>query len=292
MNLAAALACGEPEFLGHRIPKPYRVLAFFLEDDAREIQDKLKRILPDYAKAEGRLALNTREDFISNGITIDVSNARFQMAVKDACRKFRPDLIIFDNLAQMVSADYNNAKAIHLLTNFTFGLTFANNSGFNAAVLIAAHPRKRGGDENQSTLADDPEGFFENVMGSSHFVNSCGSLWGLERNREDVVTFIGGSQRVTGGDRIMKLEVNDAGRLQVISDFGINLALALDTEKRRQAWNLLPNPPKVFSYLEAIEMVAPAIKQTGFYSFWKDRLIPMKLVIETSPGSNRYIKAH
>jgi hypothetical protein len=82
---------------------------------------------------------------------------------------------------------------------------FAKKREEHAEALAAAHPRKGAGttqdtmgDRQKITLANNPEEFFEATMGSSHFINSTGSLWGIERDEEDQTTILLGSQRVTG----------------------------------------------------------------------------------------------
>src|SRR5215471_9589800 len=49
-----------------------------------------------------------------------------------------PDLVIFDNLGQLIGADYNNATRVHELIQFVCEI----GNDFNSAVVIAAHPRK------------------------------------------------------------------------------------------------------------------------------------------------------
>jgi hypothetical protein len=287
LNLAVALSTGAHEFLGYPLTDKYKVLIFFLEDDTREIQDKLQHIIRDN-EVGARLALLTREDFLQANIPIQLEGKKFREAVLAECENHQPDLVIFDNLAQMIGADYNNSQRIHVLASFCYELT----NKFNAAVLVAAHPRKRSNDNNaiHSSLRSDSEEFFEDVMGSSHFVNSFGSLWGLERDlNTDRTVFLGGAQRVTGQQSITTFEVSEEGGISIISDFDENLRMALNTEKREAAWHLLPNHP--FTYLEAVEAVKPRMSsQSTFYAWWKDYLIRLKLIKPYK--DNRYIKAN
>ena len=74
-NLLVSLTTGRPDFLGYPIPNAVRASVFFLEDDAREIQDKVRRLL-NGASTEGRLTIHTREDFYKRHIAIDVGNKR------------------------------------------------------------------------------------------------------------------------------------------------------------------------------------------------------------------------
>ena len=111
----------------------------------------------------------------------------------------------------------------------------------NAAVIIPSHPRKNAsGDKKLELSAPTKTEFFESLMGSSHFINSTGNLWALERNEEhDRITFVGGRQRSEGGDRTLYIQY-DAGNFTVLDDAEANRDNVLNTEKRRQAWDLLP----------------------------------------------------
>jgi len=216
-----------------------RVVAFFLEDDAREIQDKLNSM--SGGSFGGRLAVYTRDDFFRDKIRMAVSSPPFRDRVKQICAQHRADLIVMDNLAHLIGADYNNSAKIHEVFSFTWELT-----RLNASVIIAAHPRKRSKGDGMFnpnvTLRNSPEDFFEEVMGSSHFVNSCGSLWGIERNIETNRTdFLGGTQRLNGEQSLMLLEKSEDGSFRLVTDdWEESKRLALNTVPRRKAWELLP----------------------------------------------------
>ena len=286
LNLALALILGG-DFLGYPIKRRLRVAALFLEDDAREIQDKLKRMLRGReSQMEGRLSILTRQDFTLNRISISVTEQAFRNYVDTVCKKEKPDLIIFDNMAQLVGADYSNPKLMHQLANYGFGLTLDH----NCAVLFAAHPRKRPSGDTQSPrgLREDPEAFFEEVMGSSHFVNSCGSLWGLERDPEtDETIFLGGAQRVTGEQSLVRLSKDEFDWFQVVSDLKDNLEYATKTQARRKAWPLLPTSE--FSYLEGFQAVKSQMRSQSTFHLWWQTLIRLNLVSESQSG--RYTKA-
>jgi hypothetical protein len=110
-SLATALALPEAEFLGYKIPRSYRVLTLLLEDDAGELQERFQ-LLMGRRSAEGRLAIYTREDFQSEGIalTLDPNLPNFRTRIQAICAGHRPDLIIFDNLAHLIGAAYNDTK--------------------------------------------------------------------------------------------------------------------------------------------------------------------------------------
>jgi hypothetical protein len=259
-------------------------MIFLLEDDAREIQDKLRRV-SDGSDTAGRLALVTREDLHEQCIPIDIDDKTFRAFVGESCQGHNPDLIVFDNLAQMVNADYNNAKMIHQVAKFSFDLAKAT----NAAVLVAAHPRKRSQEASSArpSLRTDPEAFFEEVMGSSHFINSFGSLWGLERDQDtDRTVFVGGAQRVTGEQSVASFELDENRKVRLISDYDVNLEHALNTPARTTAWGLLPDTP--FTYNEGCEAVKPAMKSSStFHGWWRDYLKRLGLVV---PNGDRWVK--
>ena len=173
-------AAGLPEFLGYKIPKPFRSLLFFLEDDDRGLQDKLKRMIGKDLNLEGRLRVVTRQELMSKGVPIDVRDTSFIAAVDHWIEEHEPDFIVFDNLAHLVGADYNDARTIHQLVTQVF--KWAEKS--NAAIMIAAHPKKLD-QKFRVTLAESgQEAFMESVMGSSHFINSMGCLYAIELDKK------------------------------------------------------------------------------------------------------------
>jgi AAA domain len=131
-NLVLALVLCLSDFLGYSIPAPARVLCFYLEDDAGELQAKLKRMAGDRLSPESRerLALYVREDFYRAAIPIDATNPQFHRFVFNKCAAHKPDIIIFDNLSQLIGADHNNSKLIHQLMQLMWQIT----KEFNAAV--------------------------------------------------------------------------------------------------------------------------------------------------------------
>jgi hypothetical protein len=287
VSLATALTAPQAEFLGYSISGGKRVVVFFLEDDAREIQDKLN--LVKNHSYEGRLAIHTRDEFFHAGIPINVTDPRFQKRVEEICGQHHADLIVFDNLAHLIGADYNNPTKVHNVTSFAWKLT----SQFNASVIIAAHPKKRSGKPDdvfnpKVSLRSDPEAFFEEVMGSSHFINSCGSLWGIERNIQTNRTdFLGGTQRLTGEQSLAVLEKDDDGLLRLVTDdWQENLSLVLNTNARRAAWELLPLGR--FSYLDGQRAVQTVMRSSSTYNTWFNQLKRHRLVL---PDGDEYRKA-
>lgn len=282
-NLGLAAALPRVNFLGYPIPNALRVLILYLEDDAGEVQIRLKRMSRGELPEE-RFALYTREDFYRAKVPINGTHPQFQKFMTDVCSAHHPDVIIFDNLAHLIGADYNNPKIVHELTSFLFRLT----ADFNAAVIIAAHPRKRDKHgKGTPSLCDDYEGYFEEAMGSSHFVNSCGSLWGIERDPStDRTVFLGGTQRFTGQQSLMTLEKDESDWLQVLDNLEVNLPLALNTPGRKKAWELLSDEP--FSYTEGETAVKPAMKSSSTFHGWFQQCLRLGLIVR---DGDRYRKA-
>lgn len=124
-------------------------------------------------------------------------------------------------------------------------------------------------------------------MGSSHFINSMGSLWGIERDEEIGRSyFLGGTQRLTGTQAAAQLELNDSGWFEVVSEFDTNFGLAVNTEKRRLAWSLLPGGR--FTYMEGVNATKPALKSQGSFNPWWRELLRLGLVVPCADG--KYVK--
>jgi hypothetical protein len=286
-NIAIAGALGN-DYLGFKIPHAFNTVAFLLEDDPGELQDKFCGMLGNEEMPK-RVHIYTRNDFVAKQIPIDMGNPKFREFVlsRCLCNDCKPDLVMFDNLGMLIGADYNNSKRIHSLTDVTYKLT----QQLNAAVLIAAHPRKGAGttldtfgDREKVTLANNPEEFFEATMGSSHFINSTGSLWGIERNEEDQTTILLGSQRVTGRQSITRAEKNENGWFELLDDKELAFAAAVNTPKRAKAWRLLPKPPATFSYLEAETLFSSQkVLAPSNFNAWFKELRRVGLIAEPTP---------
>jgi hypothetical protein len=279
-NLVLALTLPKPDFLGYRIPEARRVAIFYLEDDPSELQEKLKLQRGNGDTAD-RLHLFTKEDVFQVGARTSAADQKFREYVQEKCAEARPDLIVFDNLSHLLEGDYSNAKRVHELVTFSYRL----NKQFNAAALFLAHPRKQSA-EFKVGLTYDPEQFFEEVLGSSHIINSTGTLWGIQRI-EEVTHFVGGAQRYVGTQGATALEYNkDEGWFEAQDNFTMNLPLVVNTEKRRSAWAAFPS---TFAYSEARNAAKPYLKSEGsFTPFWKE--LKQKKLIVSSDGEH-YQKA-
>jgi CheY-like chemotaxis protein len=244
-DLAVSLAVPATDFIGYPILDPRRSLLLILEDDSGEFQEKLRKVIGDRT-TKGRIRIITRDDFLEAGLSIDVREEGFREAVRKWVKEHKPDLIVIDNLAHVIDADYSDPKRIHELMQFCYQLA----KEYDAAVILAAHPRKDDG-EHPVSLRISPTQFFEAVMGSSHFVNSTGSLWGLERPElEEYSVFLGGRQRGNGQQQACFISMDDQGRFELLPEAEANLPLVLNTQQRQAAWANLPGPPGTFTYTE------------------------------------------
>jgi len=278
-NIAFAGALKATEYLGFKIPRPFSTVAFYLEDDETELKIKLDRMAQG-VKGIKLFHLYTREDFWRWRIPIDVKDTRFVRRVLEACDAAKPDLVTFDNLGHLIGADYNNPTAVHALMN---DLIFPLQHLYNAAVLIAAHPRKgsRVNDDADEpiSLVKTPELFFEETMGSSHFINTTGSLWGVERDYNTERSHLClGSQRFTGARGSFTLvEKDDADWFHIVNDLMEAGKLALNTPKRKEAWSRLPESD--FTYVQARDVLVKGVMAGGTFNDWWKELVRLHLIV-------------
>ncbi len=277
IQLALDLAAGEPQFLGYDINAPRRSLLFLLEDDPLELQEKMRRQL-NARDVGDRVAVYTREDFFHAGIPTDAGVAEFRQFIQDQAAQHRPDLIVLDNLAYLVDADYGDSTKIHHLGKFVYALA----RDFNTAVIIAAHPRKQSSNEDHSVHLEDGDGtpFFESIMGSSHFINSMGSLWGMERQEERCL-FLGGRQRGDGYQQRAYLELDDRNCFQVVADATIQREHVLNTSARLAAWDHLP---QVFGFNDGRKSTERDLKARRTYSEWIAQCVRLGVLRKNTEG--------
>lgn len=290
LQLALSLTTwGSSGFLGHNIPSKRRVLLYLLEDDSRELQDRLNRMLEsmeDAGDTEGRLVIRTKDDFHLNGVPIGVANKTFREVVEEDCKTHKPDLILLDNLGFLVAAEFNEASVIHDYIKFVTYLS----QKFDCAVITAAHPRKQGNGKDAVTLENSRDMFFEEVMGSSHFVNSCGSLWAIERTKEGHSTFYAGTQRLSGSAQPMAVEMDDEGWFCICDNFDVNFKMFVHTDLRKKAWDALPAN---FTYTEAREATKSILKsKNSFTPFWNGiKRLRLAVPVEKGEKGERFRKA-
>jgi hypothetical protein len=86
-------------------------------------------------------------------------------------------------------------------------------------------------------------------MGTSHFINSTGCIWALERDfTTGRALFMGGRQRAGGGYNKLYLVVDENKRFQVLQRVMAQFDIVLNTTQRVALWNRLPDPPATFGY--------------------------------------------
>jgi len=174
----------------------------------------------------------------------------------------------------VIAAEYNDSKLVHELMTFCYRLAEEH----NCAIILCAHPKKEDL-EHRISLERDPVVFFETVMGSSHFVNSAGSLWGIQR-QDDYSVFLGGRQRAEGHQGAAHIWMDDDGWFRVRDNYEDNLNLVLNTPARATAWSLLPDPPKSFGYREGATLVKSAMRSSSTFQHWMKECRRLCVIIE------------
>lgn len=275
LNLGVSIATGKP-LLGYDIDRPYRVAAFLLEDDTGEIQDKVRIVVNGSTAIYDNLFMFTREYFYKLKLAISIEEPGFVACIKDLCDQAKPDVVILDNASQLVGGDLNSQTKTHHLADLCRELCYR----FNCAVIVPAHPRKV--NEFTPSLLSDPERFFEEIMGSSHFANSFGSLWGIQRSPEDLTHFVGGQQRLTGFQNALAMRKRDDGWFELTDNYSENLLLVNRTAKREAAWKVLP---KRFMFNEGHRICEPYIKSKESFSDWVKHLNRLGLLTKELDGS-------
>jgi RecA-family ATPase len=293
MQLALSLTV-DPSvpFLGKKVIKPRRVLVYLLEDDAKQLQDRFRRMLTgnegeddewkEYLNDEGRLLIRTKDDFVQGGIPRNALSKEFQQAIEEDCATFRPDAVIFDNLGILIGADYTEHTKIAEYTRF---IEFLSNK-YDCTVLTATHLRKI--DRNKPTnIVKDGDGFFEEAIGSSHFMNTCGSMWGLQKSKEEDGTtyFRGGAQRRHGFSQLIPLHLKHDWFEQA-NDFLASFELVIRTEKRKKAWAVLPSQ---FTFTQGAAAVRGVMSEKAFANLWVE-LKNLRLILPDGDGVFRKAK--
>jgi len=278
LNIAFQGGAGQP-FLGYKAPQPFRTLAIFLEDDGGELQEKVKKMLQG-RKPNENVKLISKDDFFERKIDIGCKRKPFRDAVEFWADRHKPDLIILDNFAQIVEAEFNDSKEVHILKEWCYGLA----KEYNAAILVPAHPKKitDTNPKKMIRLHGNAEMFAEQTMGSSHFINSTGNLWALELDSgSGETTFALGRQRAEGSwcEHVARLDEN--GWFHLVDSFDKQFAAVCNNRARLEAWNALP---KLFSFNEGWKMVNKIISSKSTYSNFIRQCLQAKLLVRDSGG--------
>lgn len=120
-------------------------------------------------------------------------------------------------------------------------------------------------------------------MGTSHFINSTGSTWALERdvktNRSHILL---GNQRISSDyGKLTLVEKDDHEWFGPVDDVTIGCDMLLNTEARRQAWALFPVGE--FTYGQVWAAVNQVMRSKNAFNPWWNELRRLKLVL---PGSS------
>jgi hypothetical protein len=189
-------------------------------------------------------------------------------------------VILLDNLGIMISGAYNKPEIVQSFMWMIMELA----EQFNAAVLLAAHPRKVQSGQDPIHVWKNRDDFYEMVMGSSQSINGTGSLWGLERDRENERTCVDlGAERYTGTFSFTWARKTDYDWLQRIDDPMMALDTVVNTSPRQKAWERLLRL-KQFTYTEAHNAVRAAgvLKSSKSFTAWWKELLRNKLVVPTA----------
>lgn len=96
--------------------------------------------------------------------------------------------------------------------------------------------------------------------------------------------FLGGRQRADGHQGAARIWMDDDGWLQVVDDYEQNLSLVVNTPARRDAWELLPDPPKTFGYRDAEKAAKPVMRSASTFNHWFRECRRLGVVVEGADG--------
>lgn len=267
-NLAFSLASEGGGFMGHAVTRPCKVIMVLLEDSEGNCQKKTSSMMR-FVPPKGRIGIINQANLARAGIRrASVDNAEFKLYVRGRCGEFGPDVIILDNLSRLVNGQYNDSAMVDKAITFAQDLALE----FGCAVVIAAHLRKMdkmAETTDSQNLLKDRDAFFEDLMGSSHLINSVDSLWGIAIKSKEERTnyFLGGMQRYTGEEHLSLMLLSDDEQFVLVDDLQAKKLLVVNTAKRREAWNELGGGP--WTALDAQRRVNAMSKQ-AFYPWWDD----------------------
>lgn len=277
LNIGMAGAAGQSDYLGYRIPEPFSTLAVLLEGLDNEIQEILDT-MADQRDLGDKFRVLTRRNFFDAKIRIAAEEKQFLDSIRAEVIAVRPELLILDNLGLLIGGDYNSGPKMHSIADFIYEMAEYH----GAAVMTLAHPRKQRGGDFFPSLRVNPELFFEETMGSSHFINFTGSLWGIERDEQtNIAYFLGGTQRLNASQSLTALMHSEDRWFTVTSDVSEKFKTALNTPARRKTWFALPNPPESFKYVAARDIAkGNGMKSNSTFNDWWKTLERAKLVLK------------
>jgi hypothetical protein len=180
LQLAASISTGR-DFLGHRVPKPRKVLYFDFENKPPDLQDRLRKMFGERSKEFGLLrfycpiSMGERE--------VGFWDARSKKKFTDTIQVEDPDLVIIDVMNIFFGCDDKDSRQ---MTHRLMDLAKIRRTRPGLSVLLLHHPRKTVGDQYRVQLRKDPALWMEYARGSNVLLTHCDLLYGLERERSDL----------------------------------------------------------------------------------------------------------
>jgi hypothetical protein len=263
-DMLMTAADGEPDWLGFAIPEPLTTLYVYLDDPPGLVDQNVRKRAQSLECC--RFLLLTQDDFKETAWAVRQKPTDFMVRLRDSVEEFRPQILVLDNASMVLEGAFNDSERVMAL------MTYVNHLGadFDCAIIIPAHPRKLSQAKGavKFKLAQDAEGFFEEVLGSSVFINHPPNLWGVKRDSQTGLTTARlGAQRTTGEDSLMTLSFNEDTRRFSVTIGPENLSMLNKTDKRKSAWDLLPYS---FSFSQGEELVSTVMARMTYANYLRE----------------------
>jgi hypothetical protein len=154
-QMATCIATGVSLF-GFNVPKHAPVVGIFTEDDDNELWRRQVRINSAVSMSMTglrKLHLQGRAGRENTLVTYAVGKTpQLQPLVQTviaACERYKPGLVILDNIAQLYGGDENDRHQVSHFCNVLIGIA----QRFNCGVLLLGHPSKAEGSEYSGSTA-------------------------------------------------------------------------------------------------------------------------------------------
>lgn len=174
IQLSLCAATGTP-FLGRfRIPKPVKVLYFCGENSRDDINQKLRKQIPELERLLGRkIKKNLEQNFIlvyPEEVDFLLDKPQDRPIIDAYLKQHRPDIVIFDPLNDFVSSGKSlNDDTIARETGKALNKLARE---YNCCPILVTHFKKKGEDEkDESKNERDPQFIFERFHGSKYWTN-------------------------------------------------------------------------------------------------------------------------
>ena len=174
LQLALNLSAGEP-FLGHRIPRPRKVLIVDLENRPAVACTRIKKMTP-YRNSDENITLYAPETLSTSLIGIDGDGLRW---FQELINKISPDVIVIDTWRLLIGAKDENKSDV--VVEALKQLAQLREKRPQLVIMIVHHLRKQNTNEGAMSLRVDPYGWVENVSGHHALVSHVDACYGIER---------------------------------------------------------------------------------------------------------------